>query len=558
MRVRSKNYAAPDCGAKVVAANPESSSSRSILVSTRDEYMLNKCTNRVWFVVELCEAIQAKKIEIANFELFSSSPKEFTVFVSDRYPTRDWLIAGQFTARDERDIQNFPLKPQLFGKYIKLEFHSHYGSEHYCPISLFRAYGTSEFEVLETETESDGHGHHHHHRKEPTNQGQEGVEDPNGDDDDDEDEDAKLFEEDDDGKGGNIFVSAREAVLGIVRKAAQALIKTGPSKANNITKIQESIKGDVLKNSFETCITPKYSVECNNCTDHRLARVFQIVSCRFRYLESLLESRFVYEALANTHLCESLGYERKRIGRRCEFPASSRFLSLLFSPDYAIAMCNVLAAMEQRAPTNASTDRQINATMTDGVAEAARNSEVTNQTRVETNQTKIETPISQIKPTKTLSMESSPKLESSKSEINNQEVKQQNFENTEPLKTSSSKQEEDNASASQEQQTMQASISSSSSSKVSASLDATKVAQDNGSSDETKIESDGKIKQKVDIDDLKDPYTFDNIDFKDLDIGGDSNVVSEPKASTPQQKESVFLRLSNRIKVSYIYIKLNS
>jgi len=31
--------------------------------------------------------------------------------------------------------------------------HSHYGKEHFCPVSLFRAYGTSEFEVLE----DDGH-----------------------------------------------------------------------------------------------------------------------------------------------------------------------------------------------------------------------------------------------------------------------------------------------------------------------------------------------------------------------------------------------------------------
>lgn len=64
MRMRSKNYASPDCGAKIVAANPEARSARSVLVSTRDEYMLNTCTSRVWFVVELCEAIQAKKIEL--------------------------------------------------------------------------------------------------------------------------------------------------------------------------------------------------------------------------------------------------------------------------------------------------------------------------------------------------------------------------------------------------------------------------------------------------------------------------------------------------------------
>lgn len=89
----------------------------------------------------------------ANFELFSSSPKDLSVYVSDRYPTREWSNVGQFTARDERDVQSFSLQPQIFGKFIKVELSSHYGSEHFCPISLFRAYGTSEFEVLETETE---------------------------------------------------------------------------------------------------------------------------------------------------------------------------------------------------------------------------------------------------------------------------------------------------------------------------------------------------------------------------------------------------------------------
>lgn len=77
------------------------------------------------------------------------------MYVSDRYPSREWSNVGQFTARDERDVQSFSLHPQIFGKFIKVELSSHYGSEHFCPISLFRAFGTSEFEVLETETEND-------------------------------------------------------------------------------------------------------------------------------------------------------------------------------------------------------------------------------------------------------------------------------------------------------------------------------------------------------------------------------------------------------------------
>lgn len=57
---------------------------------------------------------------IANFELFSSSPKDFRVYISDRYPTRDWALIGLFTAADERSIQSFILERQLFGKFVKV------------------------------------------------------------------------------------------------------------------------------------------------------------------------------------------------------------------------------------------------------------------------------------------------------------------------------------------------------------------------------------------------------------------------------------------------------
>lgn len=147
-RLRLKNYASPDCGAKVVAANPEATHAHAILYNS-EEYKLNPCTSRIWFVVELCEGIQPKRIEIANYELYSSSLKDFTLAVSDRYPSRDWTYIGKFTGKDEKTIQSFDVDTEIFGKYVKVEIKSHYGSEHYCPISLFRVYGTSVFEVLQ-------------------------------------------------------------------------------------------------------------------------------------------------------------------------------------------------------------------------------------------------------------------------------------------------------------------------------------------------------------------------------------------------------------------------
>lgn len=36
------------------------------------------------FIIELCEPIQLKQLDMANLELFSSKPKDFLVSISDR------------------------------------------------------------------------------------------------------------------------------------------------------------------------------------------------------------------------------------------------------------------------------------------------------------------------------------------------------------------------------------------------------------------------------------------------------------------------------------------
>nr|XP_057924640.1 SUN domain-containing ossification factor-like isoform X2 [Doryrhamphus excisus] len=150
------NYASVECGAKILGANPEAKSTSAILKENMDLYMLNPCSHKIWFIIELCEPVQVKQLDIANFELFSSTPKDFLVSISDRYPTNKWLKLGTFHARDERTVQSFPLDEHLyakyvkmFTKYIKVELLSHFGSEHFCPLSLIRVFGTSMVEEYE-------------------------------------------------------------------------------------------------------------------------------------------------------------------------------------------------------------------------------------------------------------------------------------------------------------------------------------------------------------------------------------------------------------------------
>ncbi|XP_051951738.1 SUN domain-containing ossification factor-like isoform X2 [Xyrauchen texanus] len=144
------NYASVECGAKILSANNEAKTTSAILMENMDLYMLNPCSTKIWFVIELCEPIQVKQLDIANFELFSSTPKDFLVSISDRYPTNKWIKLGTFHARDERTVQSFPLDEQLYAKYVKMfikyikvELLSHFGSEHFCPLSLIRVFGTS-------------------------------------------------------------------------------------------------------------------------------------------------------------------------------------------------------------------------------------------------------------------------------------------------------------------------------------------------------------------------------------------------------------------------------
>lgn len=144
------NYASFDCAATVVKTNPKCKSSSSILVESKDSYMLNECSsNNKFLVVELCEEILIDTVVVANFEFFSSTFRTFRVSVSDRYPVKAdrWKELGTFEARNSRDIQAFLVEnPLIWARYLRIEFLTHYGNEYYCPVSLLRIHGTTMME----------------------------------------------------------------------------------------------------------------------------------------------------------------------------------------------------------------------------------------------------------------------------------------------------------------------------------------------------------------------------------------------------------------------------
>ena len=117
---KKTNYASSECGAKVIAANPEAENTGAILNENRDFYMLNPCSCNIWFVIELCEKVSAETIEVANFELFSSTMENFKVYFSTRYPTREWEYGGLLQGKAERTVQSYNMAEEYYAKFVKV------------------------------------------------------------------------------------------------------------------------------------------------------------------------------------------------------------------------------------------------------------------------------------------------------------------------------------------------------------------------------------------------------------------------------------------------------
>ena len=141
--------------------------------------MLSPCVTKTddgkeeshFVIVELCEDIRIDTVQLANFEFFSGAFKDFTVSVAKTYTpdVPEWTTMGTYRARNirgvqvrsseillpyglipvtDRNEQSFhpPTSLRDFYRYIRIDFHSHYGSEFYCPVSLLRVFGLTHLE----------------------------------------------------------------------------------------------------------------------------------------------------------------------------------------------------------------------------------------------------------------------------------------------------------------------------------------------------------------------------------------------------------------------------
>ncbi|OAR00358.1 hypothetical protein LLEC1_00296 [Akanthomyces lecanii] len=156
------SFASFDAGATILKTSSGAQNSKAILVENKDTYMLLECaTTNKYVIIELTDDIWVDTIVLANFEFFSSMIRHFRVSVSDRYPVKidKWKELGTFEARNSRDIQAFLVEnPQIWAKYLRLEFLTHYSNEFYCPVSLVRVHGSrmlDKWKDSETGTDDD-------------------------------------------------------------------------------------------------------------------------------------------------------------------------------------------------------------------------------------------------------------------------------------------------------------------------------------------------------------------------------------------------------------------
>jgi len=148
----TKNYASAECGAKLVRASNGMKNPSHLISRNADEYMLYHCREPSFFIIELCETMRVVRFELDNKELYSGTPRSFTVRTGPKFSTdlNDWNLIGDFEASSQKmEIQNFSgFKVKTFGKFIRVEINSFHGSEHFCTLTSFRVFGQTEYDYL--------------------------------------------------------------------------------------------------------------------------------------------------------------------------------------------------------------------------------------------------------------------------------------------------------------------------------------------------------------------------------------------------------------------------
>ncbi|BBN05390.1 hypothetical protein MPTK1_3g12690 [Marchantia polymorpha subsp. ruderalis] len=138
----SYNYAANSHGAKVLSSNKEAKGAGHIINSDKDKYLRNPCSaDEKYVVLELSEETFVDTVVVANFEFHSANLKDFEVYGSPTYPTKEWILLGRYQAENVRHRQKFTIEDPKLVRYLMLKMLSHWGSEFFCTLSIVEVFG---------------------------------------------------------------------------------------------------------------------------------------------------------------------------------------------------------------------------------------------------------------------------------------------------------------------------------------------------------------------------------------------------------------------------------
>ena len=153
------NYAAAANGAKVVSSNGEAKSPGAALKEDMDSYYLTPCNAKSgkWLTVELSEEAAVTAVVLANFEFHSSGVREFEIWGSaagNFNKKEEWSRLARCRADSGREQQTFVLPRGVWSKFVQIRMTGHYGSFHFCTVSLFRVHGKDAKQTLKEEMEA--------------------------------------------------------------------------------------------------------------------------------------------------------------------------------------------------------------------------------------------------------------------------------------------------------------------------------------------------------------------------------------------------------------------
>lgn len=141
----------------------------------------------------------------------------------------------------------------------------------------------------------------------------------------------------------NLFSSATDAVISMVKRAAEAL-------GNKVDNQTSGVKVNDTVSTKSLCSSPRHIVVCNNCNETLFTQIYDLLSCKTSYIQKLVSIPAIYKALINSFSCRSFGLDFQT-----NFSFENSYIDNLqsfFSQKYVGAMCNEIALTQNQGSLN--------------------------------------------------------------------------------------------------------------------------------------------------------------------------------------------------------------